>query len=57
MRWPRCVARCGRRAEPHDLLCARCRADAESALFDQDRNSDADLVAWAKSLMEEDPDE
>ena len=55
MRWPRCVARCGRRAEPHDLLCARCRADAESALYDQD--SDADLVAWAKSLMEEDPDE
>jgi len=49
------VARCGRRAEPHDLLCARCRADAENALYDRD--SDADLVAWAKSLMEEDPDE
>lgn len=49
------MARCGRRAEPHDLLCRQCRADAESALYDQD--SDADLVAWAKSLMEEDPDE
>ena len=48
------MARCGRRAAPHDLLCETCRAAADSAFYDQDTAEQ--LVAWAKSLIE-DPDD
>jgi hypothetical protein len=49
MMWPRCITRCGRRAELNDLLCKECRLIADNAPYMDD--PPAEIVEAAKALF------